>query len=228
MKRSFFAGLGLLALVAAPAAAADLPARDMPYKAPAYVTSYNWTGFYIGAHGGYGWGASNDSDNFDLRGGFIGGQVGYNWQAMGSPWVFGVEVDSAWADLGRTNAFATGVGIVSVSSDANYIGSARVRVGYAFDRTMIYATGGLGWIDNEVSVNATVGPFTVGVSDSNMHIGGVVGAGVEHAFAPNWSGKVEYLYAMYNSQTYFSGIAGGFSADADVHTVKVGVNYRFR
>jgi outer membrane immunogenic protein len=227
MKRSFFAGLGLLALVAAPAAAADLP-RGMPYKAPAYVTSYNWTGFYIGAHGGYGWGASNDSDNFDLRGAFIGGQIGYNWQAMGSPWVFGVEVDSAWADLGRTDTFATGVGIVSVSSDANYMGSARVRVGYAFDRTMIYATGGLGWINNEVSVNATVGPFTVGVSDSKMHIGGVVGAGVEHAFAPNWSGKVEYLYAMYNSQTYFSGIGGGFSADADVHTVKVGVNYHFR
>ncbi len=224
MKRSLFAGLGVLALIAAPASAADLP-RQMPYKAPAYVTSYNWTGFYLGAHAGYGWGSS---DGVDLRGGFVGGQIGYNWQAAGSPWVFGIEVDSAWADLGRTTSILAPIGVVSVSSDANYVGSARGRIGYAFDRTMVYATGGLGWIHNEIAVNATVGPFTAGVSDSKMHVGGVVGAGVEHAFAPNWSGKVEYLYSMYNSQTYFSGFGGGFSADADTHTLKVGLNYHFR
>lgn len=227
MKRSFLAGLGLLALVAAPASAADLPAQ-MPYKAPAYVTSYNWTGFYIGAHGGYAWGASNGSDNFDLRGGFVGGQIGYNWQAVGSPLVLGIEVDSAWADFGRTDTFLIPAGLLSVESNANYVGSARARVGYAFDRTMLYVTGGLGWINNEVTVNATVGGLTAGISDSKMHIGGVIGAGVEHAFAPNWSGKLEYLYAMYNRQTYFGGLAGGFSADADTHTVKVGLNYHFR
>jgi outer membrane immunogenic protein len=225
MKRSFFAGLGLLALIAAPAAAADLP-RQMPYRAPAYVTSYNWTGFYLGAHAGYGWGSS--SDGLELSGGFIGGQVGYNWQAMGSPWVLGVEVDSAWADFGRTSTFSTPVGLVSVSSNANYQGSARGRVGYAFDRTMIYVTGGLGWINNEVSINATVAPFTIGISDSQMHIGGVVGAGVEHAIAPNWSVKAEYLYAAYNKQTYFGTLGGGFSADADTHTLKVGLNYHIR
>jgi outer membrane immunogenic protein len=224
MQRYLIAGLGALALAATSASAADLP-RQTPYKAPAYVTSYNWTGFYLGAHAGYGWGSS---DGIDLQGAFIGGQVGYNWQAAGSPWVLGLEVDSAWADFGRTSTFVTPVGILSVSSNANYQGSARVRAGYAFDRTMIYATGGVGWINNEVSVNATLGGFTAGISDSKMHIGGVVGAGVEHAFAPNWSGKVEYLYAMYNSQTYFSGIAGGFSADADNHTIKVGLNYHIR
>ena len=224
MKRSLFAGLGLLALVAVPAAAADLP-RQMPYRAPAYVTSYNWTGFYLGAHAGYGWGAS---DGLDLNGGFVGGQIGYNWQAMGSPWVLGIEVDSAWADFGRSSTFATPVGLVSVSSNANYQGSARARIGYAFDRTMVYATGGVGWINNEVSINATVLPFTVGVSDSQMHIGGVVGAGVEHAFAPNWSGKVEYLYSSYGKETYFNAFGGGFSADADTHTIKVGLNYHFR
>ncbi len=90
------------------------------------------------------------------------------------------------------------------------------------------STGGLGWINNEVSVNATVGPFTIGLSDSQMHIGGVVGAGVEHAIAPNWSVKVEYLYAMYDSETYFGAVGGGFTADVDTHTVKVGLNYHFR
>lgn len=225
MMRSFFAGLGLLALIAAaPASAADLP-RQMPYKAPGYVTSYNWTGVYLGLHAGY---SGSNSDGFDLRGGFVGGQIGYNWQGMGSPWVFGVEVDSAWADLGRSDTFVTAAGPVSVSSEANYVGSARGRIGYAFDRTMVYVTGGLGWISNEATVNATVGAFTAGLSDSKMHIGGVVGAGIEHAFAPNWSGKVEYLYSAYDSQTYFAGTAGGFRADADTHTVKIGLNYHIR
>ena len=118
MKRSFFAGLALTAaVIAAPASAADLP-RSMPYKAPAYVTAYNWTGFYIGAHAGYGWGASN---GFDLSGGFVGGQIGYNWQAAGSPWVFGVEADSAWADLGRTSSVfgrASGPGLSLAASTA--------------------------------------------------------------------------------------------------------------
>ena len=226
MKRFLFAGLGLFALVSAlPASAADLP-RQMPYKAPAYVTGFNWTGIYVGAHGGYGWGTSDDG--FDLRGGFVGGQIGYNWQAMGSPWVFGVEFDSAWADLGRTDTLVVPAGLLSLTSDANYIGSFRGRVGYAFDRTMLYVTGGLGWINNEVTVNATLGGFTAAATDSKMHVGGVVGAGIEHAFAPNWSGKVEYLYASYNSQTYFSTVAGGFAADADTHTIKVGLNYHIR
>ncbi len=225
MNRSFFAGLGLLALIAVPASAADLPRQQMPYKAPAYVTAYNWTGFYLGAHGGYSWGSS---DSVDLRGGFIGGQIGYNWQGVGSPWVFGIEVDSAWADFGRTTSFFTPFGALSLSSEANYVGSARGRVGYAFDRTLLYVTGGLGWINNELAVNATVGPFTAGISDSKMHIGGVVGAGVEHAFAPNWSGKVEYIYAMYNSQNYFGGLGGALAADADTHSLRVGVNYHIR
>jgi outer membrane immunogenic protein len=225
MMRSVFAGFGLVALLAAPATAADLPRQAAPYRSPAYVTSYNWTGFYLGANAGYGWG---NSDGLDLRGGFIGGQVGYNWQGAGSPWVLGVEVDSAWADFGRSDTFATTAGLVSVSSNANYIGTARARVGYAFDRTLVYVTGGVGWINNEESINATAGPFTIGVSDSRMHIGGVVGAGVEHAIAPNWSVKAEYLYSSYNSQTYFGNIAGGFSADADTHTAKIGLNYHVR
>ena len=223
MKRFVLAGLALATMIGAQASAADLP-RQMSYRAPAYVTSYNWTGFYAGVNAGYSWG----SNGLDLRGGFVGGQVGYNWQGAGSPWVFGGELDSAWADFGRTDTFLTTAGLVSVSSSANYVGSARLRVGYAFDRTLVYATGGIGWINNEISINATTGGFTRGISDSKFHVGGVVGAGVEHAFAPNWSGKIEYIYSMYGAETYFSGIGGGFNASADTHTLRAGLNYQFR
>ncbi len=224
MKRSLIAGLGLLTLIAAaPASAADLP-RQSPYRGPAMVSGFNWTGAYLGLHAGYGWGGSN---GIDMRGGFVGGQIGYNWQGMGSPWVLGVEVDSAWANMGQTST-ATGGGVaVSVKSEANYIGSARARIGYTWDRTMLYATGGLAWASNKIDVNATSGGFTAGISDRQTHFGGAIGAGIEHAFAPNWSGKLEYLYTGYGSKTYFSSL-GGISADANSHTLKVGLNYHIR
>jgi outer membrane immunogenic protein len=225
MMRSLIAGLGLVAAVAAPASAADLPRQAVPYKAPAYLSpAFNWTGAYLGIHGGYGWGSSRA---IDMRGGFVGGQIGYNWQGA-SPWVFGVEVDSAWADMGRGETVSTTAGVLSVSSDANYVGSLRARLGYAFDRSMLYMTGGLGWMHNEVRVAGTRGGYTVGLTDSHTHVGGVIGAGLEHAFAPNWTGKVEYLYAAYNSKNYFSSVAGGVGLDAGSHTVKVGVNYLIR
>jgi outer membrane immunogenic protein len=226
MKRSLLAGVGLVALLAVPAAAADLPRQAPMYKAPAYVSGFNWTGAYIGLHGGYSWGGSGD---IDLRGGFIGGQIGYNWQGAGSPWVFGIEVDSAWADLGRTEAITTPAGIATVSTDADYQGSLRARIGYAFQpRTMAYVTGGLAWMNNEVSITVPVGGFAVGLSDSKMHWGGTVGAGIEHAFAPNLTGRIEYVYAGYGSKDYFSGIGGGVGLDADSHAIKVGVNYLIR
>jgi outer membrane immunogenic protein len=222
MKR-LLAGIALTALVAAPAAAADMPGRGMPYKAP-YYPGYNWTGFYAGLHGGFAWG---DLSGVDLDGGFIGGQVGYNWQGMGSPWVFGLELDSAWADLGSSNGVAGPGFLVAVNSDVNYVGSFRGRIAYAvWDRTLLYATGGLAWANNDVTVAATSGPFLVGVSDSKFHIGGTIGAGIEHAFTPALSAKAEYRYTAYGSETYFSNL-GGINLDIDTHAVMVGANYHF-
>ena len=60
MKRSVLAAIGLFSMAAAmPASAADLPRGAVPYKAPAYVAQYNWTGFYVGINGGYAWGNSS-------------------------------------------------------------------------------------------------------------------------------------------------------------------------
>lgn len=224
MKRILLASVGVVAMVTM-ASAADLP-RSMPYKAPAaYAPGFNWTGFYAGLHLGYGWGSAA---SMDMDGAFVGGQVGYNWQAPGSPWVFGVELDSSWADFGDNGAFVGNAGTVVLgSTEANYQGSLRGRVGYSFGRTMLYATGGLGWLHNEVRVAATAGAFPVGAVDSKTHLGGVVGAGVEHAIAPNWTGKLEYLYSGYGNETYFAP-QGGARIDADTHTLKVGINYLFR
>ena len=225
MKRSLSAGLNLLVIVAAaPAAAADLP--RMSAISPAFVAPgfYNWTGFYIGAHGGYAWGTGN----LGLDGGFVGGQIGFNWQPVGTPWVFGLELDSAWADIGKSVTVITAVGALNVFTNANYMGSFRGRIGYAFPRTMIYATGGLGWINNEVTVNSTLGGFIVGASDLKFLTGGIIGAGMEYAFSPSWTVKGEYTYGFYNSANYFGSVAGGLRGDLDVQSIKAGVNYLFR
>lgn len=226
------AGLGLG--LAQTASAADMAARPV-YKAPIVVPAYNWSGFYIGGNVGYGWGDVNLTafgmgGSASVDGWFAGGQIGYNWQGAGSPWVFGIEVDSQWANVTKDVTVA-GPGVVANAfSTLDYFGTLRGRVGYAFDRAMIYGTGGLAWGSNEIGVGVAVGPFLAGVSQSNTHVGWTIGGGVEWALLDNWTAKVEYLYVDLGNKNYLSGIAGpglGFDGNLDVHTVKVGLNYRF-
>src|SRR5436190_17924372 len=135
MKRLLLAGVALS--VATAASAADMQAR--PYsKAPpaAVVAAYNWTGFYIGAMGGGGWGTDAGS------GGFGGGTVGYNWQLPGSQFVFGVEVDAAGANL-KDSFTIEDAGIqATVDSKINSFGSVTGRAGFAMDAVLLYAKGG--------------------------------------------------------------------------------------
>ena len=223
------AGLGL-GLVQT-ASAADI-ARPVYKAQPApMLVGYNWSGFYVGIHGGYGWGDINSGTlggSSDIDGWFGGGQIGWNWQGAGSPWVFGVEVDSAFANIENDTTITSGGVVANAFSELDYFGTARLRLGYAFDRAMIYATGGLAWGHNEIGVSVAGPSFAAGATSSNTHVGYAVGGGVEWALAPNWSAKIEYLYLDLGSEQYFGGVGnGGFDADLQAHTVKVGLNYRF-
>ena len=156
------------------------------------------------------------------------GQIGWNWQAPGSPWVWGVEVDSQWADISESFNWLGGGAVGNLETKMNYFGTARGRIGYAWDRVMVYGTGGLAWGKNEVSGSLIGGGFNLAGSSSNTHVGWTVGGGFEWALLDNWSAKVEYLYLDLGNEDYFSGTAaGGFDADVTAHTVKVGLNYRF-
>ena len=135
--------------------------------------------------------------------------------------MFGVEVDSAWANIESSINFGGGV---TANSEMDYFGTARLRFGYAADRVLWYATGGLAWGHNDMTINT---PF-VSATSGNTHIGYAVGGGVEWALVNNWTAKVEYLYLDLGSENYFGGPAtGGFDSDLTAHTVKVGLNYRF-
>ncbi len=223
MKTPFVAALLAGGLIAGSAAAADLPIVQ-PYAAAAPVV-HNWTGFYLGANVGYGWGDADltfggvgSSGDYD---GFIGGlQAGYNHQFAGGI-VVGLEADIQLSGVDYSRDF----GGVVIGSELNYFGTARARLGYAFDRFLPYITGGVAFGQNEADFSF----LGITVSDDNTHFGWTIGAGLEVAVTQNVSIKGEYLYVDFEDKTYFgNGILGGsFNAGADLHIARVGVNYKF-
>src|SRR5271169_4255848 len=173
----------LLASIAGAACAADLPAPSVPYsKAPAVVSpATNWSGFYVGAMGGYG--SENTGDPLGIKGGFGGATVGYNWQ-FGTI-VAGIEADGAFGDVSNSTTI-TGV---TVSAKVDALATVRGRVGVALDQVLLYGTGGLALADAKIGASA----LGVGISDSKTLTGWTLGAGVEWMFMPRWSLKAEYL-----------------------------------
>src|SRR3712207_5390474 len=186
MKKILLASVALFGFAGA-ASAADLPVRSAP-PAPIVAAApiFTWTGFYVGVNAGYGW-SNDDFDAVDLAdddndGGFVGGaQVGYNYQ-IGS-FVVGLEGDIQYADFGREFTY---LGNDFESSD--WFGTVRARAGVAFDRALVYATGGFAFAD-----------------DAN---GWTVGGGVEYAFTNNLSAKIEGLYVNLEHDDNFAGFDG--------------------
>jgi len=222
MQRVLLATVALIASATVAAVAADLP-RAMPAKAPAFVpVAYNWTGFYVGINGGFGWADSHWSGfgaNAKPNGPLIGGTVGYNWQALGSPWVFGLEGDADWASI--KGGFTNGLCPTGCQTKNNWQATARGRLGYAWDRIMPYVTAGLAAGD----IEANQGLFP-GASDTR--IGWAAGGGVEAALGGNWTAKVEYMRVDLGHLG--CGVPScslptrvGFHADE----VRAGVNFRF-
>ncbi|BBO04160.1 MULTISPECIES: outer membrane protein [Bradyrhizobium] len=234
MKKLAIAAAALV-LGTAGASAADLAAR--PYtKAPAPVAAvYNWTGFYIGAQAGYGWGDNSTRELVTATGaptgfvqgfnadGFVGGgHVGYNWQA--GQFVFGLEGDIEGADVKGGYRLANTNG-TDFRIDAQ--ASIRGRLGVAFNNSLLYVTGGVAWADMD---HTYVLANTLFETVSRTRTGWTVGAGWEYGFTPNWSARLEYRYTDFGTFRNNSTVAfPGFSYEHDpvLHTVRAGVSYRF-
>lgn len=255
----------LLAVVSAIAGIGPAFAADMAVKArPASVDpNYNWSGFYAGANAGYGWGgrsgdivafstglgipgavaAGTIPSFFNLRpeGALGGAQAGYNWQS--GRWVFGVETDIQAAHLNQSvviphAALGPFTATLSTASTVlDWFGTARGRVGYAWNQVLLYGTGGLAY--GGVSDNATVAtapPPAAGGGHgmtSSTRIGWAAGAGVEWAFRPAWSLKAEYMHVDLGSTTtrvLFPVAPVNFLDYRFQHAydvVRVGINYKW-
>ena len=229
MKKLLLMTTGLLVL-GSPALAADLAAR--PYtKAPPPVmaTIYDWSGFYIGANGGGGW-SHNTWDlvgggregSHDSTGGTIGGQIGYRWQT--GPVVFGLEAQGNWADFSGDNLSALFATRNRTKTDA--FGLFTGQIGYAWNNVLLYAKGGAAVTSNKYTItSAATGAFLGSNNDTRW--GGVVGAGLEYGFAPNWSAGVEYDHLFMDRHTISFGALGSDSIKQDVDLFTARVNYRF-
>ncbi|MGC1356159.1 MAG: outer membrane protein [Xanthobacteraceae bacterium] len=217
MKRLAYAALALLALSGA-AWSADLPPGPY-YKAPAYLPPvYNWTGFYIGANGGGGFGYSkwDTTSSFNPTGGVVGGTLGYNYQIGAA--VLGVEGDIDWAGLSGST---TGGCPAGCKTSDSWLSTIRGRLGYAADRFMPYITGGGAFGNIQAST-----PGLGGASTTNA--GWTVGAGLEFAVAPRWTLKAEYLYVDLGK--FNCGVGCGAPVDNvsfSTNLIRGGFNYRF-
>ncbi len=227
MKRVILAGMSALAAMSmlGAANAADMPRRHaMPTKAPVYVAPYyNWTGFYAGINGGGGFGNSDWSNpfgtsGFNTSGGLVGGTLGYNWQ-MGRA-VLGIEGDLDYSTLKGSGS--TGICVGGICETRNeWLGTARGRLGYAFNRVMPYLTAGAAFGDVKMT------PFGLG-SQTDTQLGWTAGGGVEVGISGPWTAKVEYLYVdlgKANCSTATCGTSTDVTFNSNV--VRGGINYRF-
>jgi outer membrane immunogenic protein len=258
MKRLAFA-VALSVVGGSAAFAADLPPPALPHAPATYVPviapPYNWTGFYIGGNLG---GAFTNGSFSDTIGStfatttttsFIGGgQVGANYEFWGGV-VIGAEAMFDWLPntkntVTATNALAIpGAAPVPVTGSATinnrWLTTATGKLGYAWDRVLLYGKGGGAWVGASNSGVATTfgggaGP-TLALSGPSNIFGWTAGVGVEWAFWGNWSARAEYDYIGLNNQTYTVAALPGnvFSGDTvnstsrNIQIVTAGVNYKF-
>jgi outer membrane immunogenic protein len=246
MKQILLATASVLALAASgPAMSADL---RMPVKAPpiAPVPVFSWTGCYIGGHIGGGWGRKTFADTsrgdlidffsdeffassrVDTSGFLGGGQVGCDYQ-FAPNWVIGVEGSGSWADISGSTTFPDGSEpATTLHAKTDWLASATARLGYAWDRWMLYAKGGAAWAGDKYSLAAYLDTWRA----SETRTGWTVGAGLEWAFAGNWSAKLEYDYYDFGSKDLnFTTVSGQDPAveriKQQIHTVKLGINWHF-
>jgi outer membrane immunogenic protein len=218
------AAFGVLALSTA-ASAADLPSTQ-PYAAVAPV-GFSWTGFYLGAQAGYGWG-EGESDiagfGYDVDGWTAGIYGGYNHQFTNGV-VVGLEADINYADFNGSGAGVGAFGAFSQTTDINWDGAVRARLGYGFDRFLVYVAGGVAFADIDVDTFGAGGAL-VG-SGNDTAVGWTIGAGVEAAVTQNLAVRAEYRYTNYDDVEF--DVAGTTFGDnsIDNHKVLVGVSYKF-
>jgi outer membrane immunogenic protein len=261
MKRILGATVGVLAVSALPAMAADLPVKA-PMVAPIMAPAFSWSGCYIGGNVGGKWSRTDGSVNVgptgtgtglgapgtvlfgsaDASSVIAGGQIGCNIQT--GNWVFGLEGDADWQRLRLSRTLGGTLPFPFIPGDtfdlaSDWQASARGRIGYAWDRWLMYATGGAAFTNIKAGTNfiaANFGgvafPATV-LTDGKTLVGWTVGGGLEYAITNNWIAGIEGRYSNYGTTTFNSGLvatvftpstapgAGTFTFAPSTQTIKL-------
>lgn len=215
------------------------PVDIAPFRPAAWSSpGADWTGIYAGAHMGYGFGAINgvttagngaaggipamESANQDMKNLLGGFQAGYNYE-FSNRLVLGVEGDFSWTRLGSHAEFVATEALnltrnnqlqATMDYKFDWLATLRGRVGYVFDRMLVYGTGGVAFLrETETRTQFRSEPVTTGPVGNTTEIffneqaiatrvGWTLGAGAEYAFGSHWSLKGEYLYASFDAETF--------------------------
>jgi outer membrane immunogenic protein len=244
MKKFLLGSVALAAMIAGPAMAAD-----MPLKAPPPVAIYTWTGCYVGAHVG---GKSSradvhvganvfgiapgttTTDPIYMSGALGGGQIGCQYQFAGG-WLIGVEGDgSAVQSDGQGNLLAPAFNPAFVyQTTEHWLATARGKLGYGWDKWMVYVTGGGAWASVRSTIFLGTAPGGNGFSPLQEQTlsGWTVGFGAEYALGYGWSIKGEYLYMDFREKAYFGTTIPVVFSEQNVHlrqsVARFGMNYKF-
>lgn len=233
MKRCVLGGVlrSLAALpVCGPAAAADM----QPYQGPASYRPYDWSGIYIGIHGGYAYahalatisrnGVEISRDD-TMHGTVLGGQIGANAQTGALVLGFEGDISKAW----QGQSYSAGVlGLqVTVDSDIPWLATFRGRAGIAADQWLIYATAGLAVMGVETTGTATFGNRSVSATLFDPKVAFAWGGGIETAlWASNITARIEYLNILPVDTSEYTGSVD-FGTKASNSILRIGVNARF-
>jgi len=238
--RIILASAGAMA-IAGSAFAADLPSRAAPPPYLPPVPVFTWTGLYVGGQIGYAWGRDNAdfttlnpaapflSVSYSPQGVIGGAHAGYDLQI--SQWVIGLEGSVDGTSLRHGVPFDPCCPPMQGGTRADVQGSIRARAGIAFDRVLLYGTGGAAFtgITNNYSLGA---PFFVSEGISKTRAGWTVGGGLEYAVTSNWSVRAEYRYSDFGGFTDFpfAAVAGGplsVQHHLTENQVQAGFSYKF-
>lgn len=233
MKRLLLAGAAVAAL-ATGAQAADLGSPRGPVADVVVAPVFSWTGFYLGGQIGGVW-ARQGGSNTTLAGGnpvalaygagFVGGlHAGFNYQV--NRIVLGAEADLEFSTVSGARRGVSG-GLFDLTMRQSFMGSVRARAGVAMDRTLFYVTGGVAFTSARNTLAfAGAAPFH---TFTTTRAGWTVGAGVEHAFTPNWTARLEYRYANFGSFSNANAVTNSrFNiSPKDDHAIRLGVSYLF-
>jgi len=218
MKRFLMAFL--MAVACAAPAVADGRSARVAYDEGRPAIS--WAGYHVGIQGGFStWTTEHlfaggvSSGDFDFSSGFLGASWGSTWQR--GALVYGFDSDVSFADTSRDHA-GLGCGAGTCFTDLRYFGTSRVRLGYALDRMLVYATGGLAY--------ASVRAGNTTDRETKTRYGWTLGAGIEWALAPKWSAKLEYQHLDFGDGHNYSTAGSGVDVDLSADVVRLGLNYR--
>jgi outer membrane immunogenic protein len=270
MQTRALAAAAILALAGTAAIAADLPGSVAAAPPPPWPRTWDWNGFYGGINAGYSFGNAHNTWNIptvlvtgvdaETFNGPLGGiQAGWNWQY--SAFLAGIEADLDYgAETGKqtfnsaftvtTTRLVTGTISVPHSYTLTWISTVRGRLGLAFNRALLYGTGGFAWAaDKEpLSATATVSGSTAAFVNPQgltaIRVGWTAGGGAELAINNNWTVRAEYLYVDLGTKsrgfatqgvpdplapttTLILPSTGTISTRTTDNIARLGINYKF-